>query len=309
MHLRTSARRASVGAIAIALSLTARAGGAQTVPTVVPPRPASVAFAPHGPGHIRLIPDGWRAVEPEVSPWRAFLAAQRVTQIARLRAYAQAGVFPFNRERPGRVNVFVDDGGRLCAVANLISMSGLRALVDRVAHENNFVRFADLSSGPVVDWALSSGLTREEIIRIQEPYAYIPEEQPPQARWQAEQAERTRLQAHFSRVISELEASTDASLSVALTRLGAHQFEPPHELAASVLAPAEPVHHPVVVYPEPTARPVVVYPEPVRRPIRVDPYGPSVRLARIEPIAQPVPVQVQVNVSVTVQTLPSPRVF
>lgn len=270
----------------------------------------------------RVAPRQWRpvgTVAPNVQAWRNYLATQRRQNIGWLRAYMQAGVFPENRVRPGRLNVFVDANGRLCAVANLLAHSGHRALVDRVSRVNNFVRFADVSAGPLFDWSLSSGLTREEIIRIQEPYQYIPRGIPTQNEWQAQQQERARLQSHFVQVIQELEANFDGSLAIAVNRLGSHLAEAPHDLGWD--GPAEPIAQPYVqpvVYPQPYVQPyvqpLVVYPEPVLRPVRVNPYSQPVVYPTPQQVVVPVlpvqPVQpLQVHVNVNVQANPMPVVI
>lgn len=256
---------------------------------------APVAFRP---------PPDWRVVPNHMAIWRNYLSQQRQVQIARLRMYSQAGAFPENRIRPGALNVFVDSNGRLCAVANLMAQSGHRALVDRVSRANNFVRFADVGSGPLADWALSSGLTREEIIRIQEPYEYIPAGLPANIEWQAQQAERARLQNHFAMVLRELEANTQSSLSIAVSRLGSHLAEAPHDLGWDGPVTPQPVVQPVVypqpivqpvVYPRPYVQPLVVYPEPVRRPVRVNPYAAQPVVYAPQPVVV-VPVQQMVPV-------------
>lgn len=73
----------------------------------------------------------------------------RRLQIERLRDYAANGVFPKNRVRPGMANIFIDEHGALCAAANLIALSGNRALVDDTANTNNLIRLADVKAGPL----------------------------------------------------------------------------------------------------------------------------------------------------------------
>ncbi len=294
--MRWSVRRMLVGVVAIAVSITARSADAQSF-GAPPQRDIALVSAPM-PVMVRPPPPDWRAVPTNASHWRGYLAQQRSMQIARLRMYAQAGQFPENRVQPGRLNVFVDGNGRLCAVANLMAQSGHRALVDRVTSSNNFLRFADVSSGPLADWALSSGLTREEIVRIQEPYEYIPPNLAPSSEWQAQQAERSRLQNHFAVVVRELEINTPNSLSFAVSRLGHHLNEAPHDLAWDAPQPVvQPVVYPQpvvqpVIYPTPYAQQVVVYPEPVRRPVRVNPYAQPVVFPTAQPVfVTPVPVE------------------
>jgi hypothetical protein len=307
---RWSVRRALVGVVAITVSIAARHADAQVVQGAAAPVMVRVDDIVAQPNY-RPAPRQWRPVQTTAMAWRNYLAGQRRTQIARLAAYSQAGMFPTNRVQPGRLNIFVDPSGRLCAVANLLSLSGHRPLVDRVAQSNNFVRFADLSTGPLVDWSLSSGLTREEIIRIQEPYEGIPQGLPANIEWQAQQSERARLQSHLAQVLGELEANFEASVQVAVARLGAHVFEAPHDLGWDEPAPVQPYVQPVVypqpyvqpvVYAQPYVQPVVVYPEPVLRPVRVNAYPQPVIYPTPQPVmVQPVvtqPIQVHVNVSV-----------
>jgi len=144
---------------------------------------------------------------------RVQLAARRKVQLERLHAYAANGVFPKNRVSQMPLNVFRDEDGHLCAVANLVDLDGKHALVDQTAKTNNFVRVAEQSSGDLHDWVLTSGFTKEEIARIQAPY--MPME--PTAAWQ--EKEKERLQAHFADVERELLANQDASLDLAVARL------------------------------------------------------------------------------------------
>jgi hypothetical protein len=143
---------------------------------------------------------------------RATLAARRKQHIDALRAYSDAGKFPRNRVAPGKLNVFRDEDGHLCAVANLVHLDGRDDLVDATAKSNNFVRVAEEQSGALHDWVLESGFTREEIAVIQEPYAFVK----PTNDFAAK--EDARLRAHFATTIAQLEASTDASLDVAVKR-------------------------------------------------------------------------------------------
>ncbi|MEO8703868.1 MAG: hypothetical protein ABI867_27705 [Kofleriaceae bacterium] len=96
----------------------------------------------------------------------ARLAKQRALNLARLATYREAGVF--TADAAGRpLSVFRDAAGRLCPMAYLIAASGRTDLVDHVARTNNTLQLADVTEGPLWDWMLASGLTREEIIHIQ----------------------------------------------------------------------------------------------------------------------------------------------
>ena len=167
--------------------------------------------------------------------WRAFLAQARRTQMDRIHDYRIRGEFPINRVRAGKLNVFVDDRtGALCAVANLIAQSGHRDLVDQTAASNNFIRLADVSSGPLVDWILTSGLTHEEVVFIQEPYEYQGQVEPPAAdpvdlpvsgvepaAASPRVVEKQRLRRHFVAVERRLSSDFERSIDLAMSRLPA----------------------------------------------------------------------------------------
>jgi hypothetical protein len=143
---------------------------------------------------------------------RADLAKRRAMHIQRLRAYADAGMFPQNTySKNAKLNVFIDEQGKLCAAANLIALDGHRDLVDATAQKNNMIRLADVKDGALMDWMLRSGLTQEEIALIQEPYMPYEEEM--------SEAERQRLKLHFSIVLQQLERDGDKSLDLAVDRL------------------------------------------------------------------------------------------
>ena len=103
-----------------------------------------------------------------------------------------------------------DQDGHLCAAATIIRMSGTTELVDKVAEQNNFIRLADVKQGPLMDWILTSGLTQDEIVAIQEPFMPVTEQ--PQlapakpvavdARMRA--AETARLRAIYTQVEREI---------------------------------------------------------------------------------------------------------
>lgn len=150
------------------------------------------------------------------------LAAARAQNLARLEAYAQNGAFPKNQVTPGLLNVFRDDEGHLCAVANLINIDGHANLVDTTARSDNFILLASVTSGPLLDWVLESGFTQEEIGMIQEPYEGefqlenpIADEQE-LARFRA--AEVVRVRTALLQVHRSISANTVASLDLAAQR-------------------------------------------------------------------------------------------
>lgn len=160
---------------------------------------------------------------------RTALSARRTAQIERLRAYRLAGVFPRNTYSDQVVRVLVDDQGTLCAVANLIALDGHRALVDRTAADNRFISFADVTTGPLHEWVLTSGLTNEEIVAIQLPDSPVLDGRD----W--EELEQRRLTLHLLDMERRLTEGFDAGVELALTRLAARA-----ELAIALLAPPTP---------------------------------------------------------------------
>jgi len=103
--------------------------------------------------------------------WRKKLATARLTQLERLQRYARRGLFPFNEHVAGRaVPVFVDNYDTACAVGHLMRESGWKEVVALIQSTNNLVYVTDRDAGPVAQWALTSGLTREEAALIQPAY-------------------------------------------------------------------------------------------------------------------------------------------
>jgi hypothetical protein len=140
---------------------------------------------------------------------RLRLAEQRRLQIARLQAYVEAGEFPrrrVRREQP--VDVLIDDDGHLSAIASLMEQAGEGPLIRLTAAHSNSVNLADVKAGPLLEWVLGSGLTREEVALLQMPYVYD---------------SAAGVSAHFQRILARLSADTDASLDAAAEQLAARQ--------------------------------------------------------------------------------------
>lgn len=94
------------------------------------------------------------------------LSARRAEMLGYLADYTERGVFPTD-ERGLPLSVFEDSHGVRCPMAELIHRSGHPELVAAVVAEDNHARLADVHDGPLHDWMLGSGLTRDEIIMIQ----------------------------------------------------------------------------------------------------------------------------------------------
>lgn len=169
------------------------------------------------------------APAPTRAQVRAALAARRTANLARFRAYREAGVYPHNRlvSRGTAANIWLDGAGHFCAAATMIRASGAVALVDDVAIDDNFVHLGDVTGGPLLDWMLTSGLTQEEVALIQEPFMGV--ETPIDVT-----AEDERLAARYVVVERQVKRQTRASLALATDRLMAR----PDLAAALVAAPA-----------------------------------------------------------------------
>jgi hypothetical protein len=156
---------------------------------------------------------------------RARLAVHRVQQVERLGEYASRGEFPHNYDAPPSAHIFRDDAGRLCAVANLVHQDGRDDLVDATVRANNGLAIADVHDGPMLDWVLGSGLTQEELARIQMPAPVITRPQPVRkaaplvARADADETRmKEAVVRHVEQVQAELRAATEKSLDAAVER-------------------------------------------------------------------------------------------
>lgn len=157
-----------------------------------------------------------QAPAPTAEAVRAALAARRAHNLAAFRAYADAGVYPHNNVRPGPLNVWRDEDGHLCAAATMIDRDGKHDLVRDIAAHDNHLRLLDVTTGPVMSWMLTSGLTIEEIDRIQKP-APRPNPQAVKPGWR-EQADAT-LAASYRETEQFLAAHAAAGLDDATERL------------------------------------------------------------------------------------------
>jgi hypothetical protein len=192
-----------------------------------PPAPDPLAITPH-------------SAAIDLGAIRARLSAHRERQLERLDAYAHAGQFPHDYTTEPSLHMFRDDAGRLCAVANLVHRDGRDDLVDTTARSHNDLAIADVSDGPMLDWILASGLTQEELARIQAPAPLvqrapavvrpprpaprpveIARNTPPNAMTEAQMT--AALRAHIANVEAELRAHADHSLDLAIDRYVAHR--------------------------------------------------------------------------------------
>ncbi|MBP9086112.1 MAG: hypothetical protein KBG15_08335 [Kofleriaceae bacterium] len=153
---------------------------------------------------------------------RNALAAARQANLAAFHTYRTAGVYPHNTYAPGKLNVWTDDEGHICAAATIIKMSGDAELVTQTARSNNFVRLMDVKDGALMNWILTSGLTQREIATIQEPFMEVPDpvsiraEQRAAARVAAaRKREDARLAKKYAAIEAMIAANSQASLDIA----------------------------------------------------------------------------------------------
>jgi hypothetical protein len=176
---------------------------------------------------------------PDTVAIRAALVKQRAINLQRFEEYRQKRIYPHNTYQPGMLNVWKDNDGHLCAIATLVHDSGNDELVEATASDKNFVKLADVTSGPLIDWILTSGLTQEEAVMIQQPTADEVESEMEEqrraerARIRAIKREDKRLNKNYIAVEHALEEPriADAGLDVAVARLAARP-----DLVAQLLA-------------------------------------------------------------------------
>jgi hypothetical protein len=164
---------------------------------------------------------------------RAALVARRAQNLASFRAYQKAGTFPSNTYEDRVLNVWRDEAGHLCAAATIINLAGQTELVKRVAEQTNFIKLGDVTTGPLMDWILTSGFTQDEIALIQRPYMPVSRkptpihEQPIMAGAGSRRmidarlrtAETARLAKLYKQIDAKLVKDERASIERAVTRL------------------------------------------------------------------------------------------
>lgn len=225
--------------LALALSLVTSLSLSALADRAAPPStPVAIKLAEAPvPGDVPL---GY-AVRVDRVAVRAKLAKNRAANLARFRVYQRKGVFPNNTYTDGKLNVWLDRFGNLCAAATIIKLSGQDDLVQRTAEQNNFVRLADVTQGPLMDWILTSGLTQDEIAAIQEPMMPVSREPvlEPEPREPIlvdngmRRTEDRRLVRRYKQVDAQIVKHARKSLDAATDRLMAHP-----DLARAFLASA-----------------------------------------------------------------------
>ena len=234
--LRSSLRSSFLTRLLTSVTLVASLSSAASAEIArVPPLPNAGAPAPIDAPHFAQPPNVSQRtfmprdyVEPVLDRAyvRAALVKIRHRNLAAFRAYQKAGVFPSNTFQPRKLNVWRDADGHFCAAATIIRMSGMTELVDKVAEQNNFIRLADVTQGPLMDWILTSGFTQEEIAAIQEPFDPVTEPRlapvQPTVDPALRTAENARLRAKYKQVDRMLVKNEKRDLDLAVDRLMKH---------------------------------------------------------------------------------------
>ncbi len=163
------------------------------------------------------------AEAPSRAQVRTALAKRRAKSLAAFRAYRLAGSYPHNDVRFGPVNIWIDSQGRLCAAATIMSKDGHHGLVLETGRVNNQIRLQNVTQGALLDWMMMSGLTIEEIDRIQVPMIE-PEVLPVIEHGIAiarpdYAAEDAKLAKGYARTDATLVKATNRSLDIAVDRL------------------------------------------------------------------------------------------
>jgi hypothetical protein len=189
---------------------------------VFEPNPEPHAFAQPPDAPVMQPPE--RAINRD--DLRAALARMRAANLDAFRAYEKKGVFPSNTYTDGELNVWRDADGHLCAAATMIDGSQ-HALVMRTAEQTNFIQLKDVSQGPLMDWILTSGLTKDEVVLIQRPFRpvarpQIAPEQPTVVDAHKRAVETARLRTKYAAIEKQIVANDKKSLDLATDRLMKH---------------------------------------------------------------------------------------
>ena len=137
-------------------------------------------------------------------------------------------MFPSNVYQPNKLNVWRDAGRSLLRRRDDHPHVGHDRLVDKVAEQNNFIRLADVSQGPLMDWILTSGLTQDEMVAIQKPFMPVTEKPqiapatPVAVDAKMRAAETARLRAIYRKVEHDIVKNEKRDVDLAVDRLMKH---------------------------------------------------------------------------------------
>lgn len=188
---------------------------------------ASNAVNPSMPSMPVMPPDG-RYMRPPVivskANVRAALEEARANSLAAFQTYLSNEIYPSNTYTKGALNVWRDEAGHYCAAATIIRISGRLDISEGVASTDNNLRLINVKDGVLMDWILTSGLTQQEIDRIQRPFIGVQPDRPRRpvvgnVDQTKKAAETARLAKTYRVTYAALVRSNKASLEVAVNRL------------------------------------------------------------------------------------------
>jgi hypothetical protein len=154
---------------------------------------------------------------------KKILAKRRDRNVKAFQTYAAKQQYPENHIVDGEINIW--------AAAQMIWASGAKALVEQQAADDNFIRLANVTEGPLMDWILTSGLTHDEVVLIQRPFARPVHGVAPLV--DSRDAIRAEMSRKYQGIVAELARTTDDSLDGAVDALMEHP-----DLVAKVLRAA-----------------------------------------------------------------------
>jgi len=102
------------------------------------------------------------------------LQQNRRETLDNLHSYAKRGIFPRNFAFPNKHRpVFIDPGGRTCAVAQLMIDSGAGYQAAKISSQANFAYIREMNFVELDNWVAESGLGRDEAAWIQPGYEFM----------------------------------------------------------------------------------------------------------------------------------------
>lgn len=120
-------------------------------------------------GHLRFAHDLLAAAD--LSSWSPDRRAARARNLARLAAYADAGVFPHNDDHADALRpTFVDRAGTLCAVGALYAADRGRGAAERIAATQKYAFVPQMTDADLRAWQETSGLSPIDLAIIQPSY-------------------------------------------------------------------------------------------------------------------------------------------
>ncbi|HEY4056045.1 MAG TPA: hypothetical protein VGM39_05525 [Kofleriaceae bacterium] len=199
-----------------------------------PPTGWSESHSSSEPDHVAPIvtePDHGDMRPPVIvtkSAVRAALEEARTNSLDAFKTYMTNQTYPSNTYTKGTLNVWRDADGHYCAAATIIRISGRLAISEDVANTSNNLRLITVKDGVLMDWILTSGLTQQEVDRIQMPFIGVAPDGRQGPVWAGDvdqkkkTAETARLLKAYRATYAALQKNDKASLELAVNRLMAH---------------------------------------------------------------------------------------